>query len=103
MDFFVGSLTPEWESSTRTVAASGEDIDADPDAAVPSAFRVLFSRGDDCVQLFTYGMAKGHIGERTFALSAESGQGPARSTDLPQGTGPAADERCRVPKLSAED
>lgn len=76
VDFFVGSLTPEWESATRTVAASGEDIDADPDAAVPSAFRVLFSRGDDCIQLFTYGMAKGHIGERTFALSAESGQGP---------------------------
>lgn len=74
VDFFVESLTPEWESSTRTVTASGEDVD--PDAALPSSFRVLFSRGDDCVQLLTYGMAPGHIGERTFALSAESGQGP---------------------------
>jgi len=74
VDFFVGSLTPEWESSTRTVTASGEDVD--PDAALPSSFRVLFSRGDDCLQLLTYGMAPGHIGERTFALSVESGQGP---------------------------
>jgi hypothetical protein len=74
VEFFVRELTPEWESSTRTVAASGEDVD--PDAAAPSSFRVLFSRGDDCLQLFTYGMAPGHIGERTFALSAESGQGP---------------------------
>ena len=74
VDFFVGSLTPEWESSTRTVTASGEDVD--PDAALPSSFRVLFSRGDDCLQLLTYGMAQGHIGERTFALSVESGQGP---------------------------
>jgi hypothetical protein len=74
VDFFVRELTPEWDSSTRTVTASGDDVD--PDAAAPSAFRVLFSRGDDCVQLFTYGMAPGHIGERTFALSAESGQGP---------------------------
>ena len=74
VDFFVGSLTPEWESSTRTVTASGEDVD--PDAALPSSFRVLFSRGEDCLQLLTYGMAPGHIGERTFALSVESGQGP---------------------------
>jgi hypothetical protein len=74
IEFFIAELTPEWDSSTRTVAASGEDVD--PDAAAPSAFRVLFSRGDDCIQLFTYGMAPGHIGEPTFALSAESGQGP---------------------------
>jgi hypothetical protein len=73
VDFYVRELTPEWDSSTRTVTASGDDVD--PDAAAPSAFRVLFSRGDDCVQLFTYGMAPGHIGEPTFALSAESGQG----------------------------
>ena len=73
IDFYIGELTPEWDSSTRTVAASGEDVD--PDAAAPSAFRVLFSRGDDCIQLYTYGMAEGHTGERTFALSAESGQG----------------------------
>jgi hypothetical protein len=26
--------------------------------------------------LLTFGMAPGHLGERTFALSAESGQGP---------------------------
>jgi hypothetical protein len=74
VDFYVRELTPEWDSSTRTVAASGEDLD--PNAAAPSAFRVLFSRGDDCVQLYTYGMAPGHIGEPTFALAAESGQGP---------------------------
>jgi hypothetical protein len=74
VEFFVAELTPEWDSSTRTVAASGEDVD--PEATAPSSFRVLFSRGDDCLQLFTYGMAPGHIGERTFALSAESGQGP---------------------------
>jgi hypothetical protein len=74
VEFFVAELTPEWDSSTRTVTASGEGVD--PEATAPSSFRVLFSRGDDCLQLFTYGMAPGHIGERTFALSAESGQGP---------------------------
>jgi hypothetical protein len=74
VDFYIRELTPEWDSSTRTVTASGEDVD--PEAAAPSAFRVLFSRGDDCIQLFTYGMAEGHIGEPTFALAAESGQGP---------------------------
>jgi hypothetical protein len=74
VEFYVAELTPEWDSSTRTVTASGEDVD--PEAAAPSSFRVLFSRGDDCIQLFTYGMAEGHIGEPTFALSAESGQGP---------------------------
>lgn len=76
LEFFVAELTPEWDSSTRTVTASGEDVD--PDAAAPSSFRVFFSRGDDCIQLFTYGMAPGHIGEPTFALSAESGQGPCQ-------------------------
>jgi hypothetical protein len=76
VDFYIRALTPEWDSSTRTVEASGEDVD--PNAAAPSAFRVLFSRGDDCIQLFTYGMAEGHIGEPTFALSAESGQGPCQ-------------------------
>jgi hypothetical protein len=74
VDFYVRELTPEWDSSTRTVTASGEDVD--PTAAAPSAFRVLFSRRDDCIQLFTYGMAQGHIGEPTFVLSAESGEGP---------------------------
>jgi hypothetical protein len=76
VDFYVRELTPEWDSSTRTVEASGEDVD--PDATAPAAFRVLFSRGDDCIQLYTYGMAPGHIGEPTFALSAESGQGPCQ-------------------------
>jgi hypothetical protein len=76
VEFYVRELTPEWDSSTRTVTASGEDVD--PEAAAPSAFRVLFSRGDDCIQLYTYGMAPGHIGEPTFALSAESGQGPCQ-------------------------
>lgn len=76
VEFYVAELTPEWDSSTRTVTASGEDVDSE--AAAPSAFRVLFSRGDDCIQLFTYGMAPGHIGEPTFALSAESGQGPCQ-------------------------
>jgi hypothetical protein len=76
VEFYVRELTPKWDSSTRTVTASGEDVD--PGAAAPSAFRVLFSRGDDCIQLYTYGMAPGHIGEPTFALSAESGQGPCQ-------------------------
>lgn len=76
VEFFVAALTPEWESSTRIVTAGEGESDAAPDATLPSAFRVEFSRGGDCLQLFTYGMAPGHVGERTFALSAESGQGP---------------------------
>jgi hypothetical protein len=54
LDYYVSRLS-SWE---RTTAAVGE------------AYRVTFTRGDDCVLLLTNGMAPGHIGERTFALSA---------------------------------
>jgi hypothetical protein len=72
--FFVEQLQPEWESETRVVQASGPEADAQETA--PSSFRVDFSRGDDCLSLLTYGMAPGHVGERTYALSAQSGDGP---------------------------
>lgn len=72
VEFFVGALTPEWRARTTTVTVTEED--AAPTGA--SAFRVDFSRGDDCVRLLTYGMAPGHFGRRTFALSAEAGEGP---------------------------
>ena len=70
--FYVESLQPEWDPRTRVVTASeaGEDGDA------PSSFRVDFSRGDDCLSLLTYGMAPGHVGEPTFVLSVQSGDGP---------------------------
>jgi hypothetical protein len=72
VEFYVTALAPEWEARTRTVTADSEET-----GAVPStAFRVDFSRGEDCVSLLTYGMAEGHIGPRTYALSAESGRGP---------------------------
>ena len=71
VEFFVSRLTPEWDARTTSVTVSGEEQDAAP----ASAFRVDFSRGDDCVQLLTYGMAPGHFGRRTFALAAESGEG----------------------------
>ncbi len=71
VEFFVSALSPEWTPRTRAVT-TGE---SEADATGASAFRVDFTRGDDCLRLLTYGMAPGHIGERTFALSAESGRG----------------------------
>ena len=75
VEFFVAALTPDWQARTTTVAVAEEDADA----SSPSAFRVDFSRGDDCVTLLTYGMAPGHFGRRTFALSAEAGEGPCEA------------------------
>ena len=72
VEFYVSRLTPEWQARTTTVTV-GDEARA---ATGASAFRVDFSRGEDCVRLLTYGMAPGHFGRRTFALSAESGQGP---------------------------
>ena len=72
LEFFVSRLTPEWRAETTTVTV-GDEEQAAPGA---TAFRVDFSRGEDCVQLLTYGMAPGHFGRRTYALSAEGGQGP---------------------------
>ena len=42
----------------------------------PGSFRVDFSRDDDCLSLLTYGMAPGHVGEPTYVLSVQSGEGP---------------------------
>lgn len=75
VEFFVTGLTPAWEARTTTVTVGEEE----QGAAGASAFRVDFSRGEDCVQLLTYGMAPGHFGRRTFALSAEAGEGPCES------------------------
>lgn len=72
VEFYVSRLTPEWRAETSTVTV-GDEAGA---ATSPSAFRVDFSRGEDCVRLLTYGMAPGHFGRRTFALAAESGGGP---------------------------
>jgi hypothetical protein len=72
VEFYVARLTPEWQARTTSVTVGDEE----QDAARASAFRVDFSRGEDCVQLLTYGMAPGHFGRRTFALAAESGEGP---------------------------
>jgi hypothetical protein len=71
VDFYVAELTPEWEARTESVPVGADETGA----TRSTAFRVDFSRGDDCVMLLTFGMAPGHLGERTFALSAESGQG----------------------------
>jgi len=70
--FYAESLQPDWQAQTRAVRAS-EAVDEETG---PTSFRVDFSRGDDCLSLFTYGMAPGHVGEPTFALSAQSGDGP---------------------------
>jgi hypothetical protein len=72
VEFYVSRLTPEWRAQTTTVTVADEE----QSATGTSAFRVDFSRGEDCVQLLTYGMAPGHFGRRTFALSAEGGHGP---------------------------
>jgi len=72
VEFYVSRLTPKWRAQTTSVTVA----DQEQAAIGASAFRVDFSRGEDCVQLLTYGMAKGHFGRRTFALAAESGEGP---------------------------
>jgi hypothetical protein len=72
VEFYVSRLTPEWLARTTSVTVA----DQEQAAIGASAFRVDFSRGEDCVRLLTYGMAKGHFGRRTFALAAESGEGP---------------------------
>ena len=97
VDFFVGSLTPEWESSTRTVTASGEDVD--PDAALPSSFRVLLltRRRLPPAPHLRHG-AGPHRRARPSPSPWRAGRARARSTDLPQAQAPAADERSRLPK-----
>jgi hypothetical protein len=70
--FYVERLQPEWDPLTRVVQAS----EAAEDGSTPTSFRVDFTRGDDCLSLLTYGMAPGHAGEPTFALSVQSGGGP---------------------------
>lgn len=75
LEFFVSRLTPAWEARTTTVTVG----EGEQGTAGASAFRVDFSREEDCVQLLTYGMAPGHFGRRTFALSAEAGAGPCES------------------------
>lgn len=72
VEFYVSRLTPEWQARTTSVTVA----DQEQAATGASAFRVDFSRGEDCIRLLTYGMAKGHFGRRTFALAAESGGGP---------------------------
>jgi hypothetical protein len=72
VEFYVSRLTPEWEARTSSVTVTDEE----QAATGASAFRVDFSRSEDCVRLLTYGMAPGHFGRRTFALAAESGEGP---------------------------
>jgi hypothetical protein len=72
VEFYVSRLTPEWRARTTSVTVA----DQEQAATGASAFRVDFSRGEDCVRLLTYGMATGHFGRRTFALAAESGEGP---------------------------
>jgi hypothetical protein len=75
--FYAESLQPEWEPRTRVVRAS----ETAEEETAPTSFRVDFSRDDDCLSLFTYGMAPGHVGEPTFALSAQSGDGPCPEPD----------------------
>jgi hypothetical protein len=70
--FYVENLAPEWDPRTRVVRAS----EVPEDATAPSSYRVDFSRGDDCLSLLTYGMAPGAVGEPTYVLSAQSGDGP---------------------------
>ena len=72
--FYVEGLAPEWETQTRVVRASGEAVEQEETA--PSSYRVDFSRDNDCVSLLTYGMAEGHVGEPTYVLSVQGGEGP---------------------------
>jgi hypothetical protein len=70
--FYVESLEPAWQPRTRVVRAS----ESEEDGTTPTSFRVDFTRDEDCLSLLTYGMAPGHAGERTYVLSAQSGDGP---------------------------
>jgi hypothetical protein len=66
VDFYVSGLQA-WDAETRTVPLeeTGE-----------TAYRVDFSRADDCVTLVTAGMAPAGTGaERTFTLSAIANEG----------------------------
>ena len=91
------SSTPEWDSSTRTVTASGEDVDPEAAPRPPSA---SCSRGAT-----TASSSSPTAWRRATSASGRSpsrpraARAPARSTDLPQAQAPAADERSRVPKL----
>jgi hypothetical protein len=62
LDYYVSGLSG-WERRTTAVGES---------------YRVTFTRGNDCVLLLTNGMAPGHIGEPTFALSATEEEGACR-------------------------
>jgi hypothetical protein len=72
VSFYVTRLKPEWTPRTRVITGSGPDLDE----TAPTSYRVDFSRDDDCLSLLTYGMAEGHVGDPTFVLSAQAGDGP---------------------------
>jgi hypothetical protein len=74
VEFYVEELAAEWETRTRIVRASGEEVEQESTA--PTSYRVDFSREDDCLTLFTYGMAEGHVGRPTYVLSVQTGEGP---------------------------
>jgi hypothetical protein len=59
VDFYVSRLQG-WERRT---------------SAVGSAFRIEFTRGDDCVLVMTNGMTSEESAERTFAVAATSEEG----------------------------
>ena len=66
VEFYVSGLR-DWQAETRTVSL-GESSE--------TAYRVDFSRDDDCVILQTAGMAPGQTqGQRTFTLSAIADEG----------------------------
>ena len=67
VEFYVSGLRG-WRAETRTVALGETGA---------TAYRVDFSRKDDCVTLQTAGMAPGQAqGPRTFTLSAIANEGP---------------------------
>lgn len=55
-----------WRAATRTVPAAGTQR---------RAYRVSFTRADDCLTLMTYGMVPGQSGARTYAVAARAGDG----------------------------
>jgi hypothetical protein len=65
VDFYVTRLAA-WAAHTTTVPAEG---------TLRRAYRVEFTRDDDCLMLMTYGMAPGTTGTRTFALAALADEG----------------------------
>lgn len=67
VEFYVASLRG-WQAETRTVSLGESGA---------TAYRVDFSRDDDCVTLQTAGMAPGQVeGPRTYTLSAITDEGP---------------------------